>query len=898
MRYVLCFLCVLVVSDASAQQSGGAQSPRFKSSVDVTSIDVAVVDSQGKPLLNMTPADFTVRVDGKARSVATAEWVPLAATSTEVKPPTRVPDGYSSNENSTGGRLIAIAVDEPHIRPGGAGAVLAAASAFIDRLSPSDRIAAVSLGIGGAATPFIADRARIKDTIGRMAGQRSTLRSTNILVTASEALEIADGNRLTADSVVARECAGLRPGSTAMQACRQEVEFEAAQLSEQLRQSSDTTIRALRDMLEAMQVLDGPKTLILMSEGFTVRDSGLTNELGALAAATRTSIYALKLDNQLFEITSSRAPILEPSIVVGRNDGLELLAAAARGTLFLVNGTGSQLFAHIEAELSGYYLLGVESDPADRDNKPHAIRIDVSRRGATVRTRRQLLNVPADLNRPRNPGDAVNASLTSPLLMSGLPLRVASFALRGPEQGKVQLLIRADVGNDYAGPRRTVVGYVIQDLAGKIVESRTVTVVLGPVLNGVPGALVYSGGGSVDPGEYTIKLAVAEGDRIGSVEHPIHAKLTDLGEVSLSELMVGGPTESTELLRPTVGYTVNFGTVQGYLEAYGTHLDQVAATYEVAASPDAPALLTATVANRPAGGGRALFTQMMAVGKLPPGEYVLRAKITSSGEPLKTLIRRFEIAPPAVLMTSAAGVGGPAAPASADLFLPVDDGALSRPFARDQALAPQALEPFLKRVSAGMKPVFEQGLAELRRANYAGAVAQFKSAIRPDEDSTAPLSYLAASLAAGGQPAEATSVWQTALVDGADIPQIYEWLADAFVRLKDFTAARSILEEAVGRWPSDSRFAKTQAFTYATLGKGREAIRALDRYITDGHADLELLSLGVEWIFRAHNNRTTVAGQAADLAMARNYAAQYAKSNGPRQPLVQQWLEFLENEKR
>jgi len=141
-------------------------------------------------------------------------------------------------------------------------------------------------------------------------------------------------------------------------------------------------------------------------------------------------------------------------------------------------------------------------------------------------------------------------------------------------------------------------------------------------------------------------------------------------------------------------------------------------------------------------------------------------------------------------------------------------------------------------------------------------------------------------------------VWQTALVDGADIPQIYEWLADTLLRLKDFTAARSILEEAVGRWPADSRFARTQALAYATLGKGREAIRALDRYITDGHADPDLLSLGVEWIFQIHNNRATVAGQAADLAMARNYAAQYKKANGPKQPLVQQWLEFLENEKR
>src|SRR4029453_14353408 len=142
--------------------------PRFRTSVEVTSIDVAVVDGQGKPLMNLEPADFTVRGDGKARSVVSAEWVPLAAATAETRTLPRVPEGYTSNETSTGGRLIAIAVDEPHIRPGGAQAVLAAANAFIDRLSPSDRIAAVSLGLGTPARPLIAHRPRGEETVRRM----------------------------------------------------------------------------------------------------------------------------------------------------------------------------------------------------------------------------------------------------------------------------------------------------------------------------------------------------------------------------------------------------------------------------------------------------------------------------------------------------------------------------------------------------------------------------------------------------------------------------------------------------------------------------------------------------------------------------------------------------------
>ena len=75
-------------------------------------------------------------------------------------------------------------------------------------------------------------------------------------------------------------------------------------------------------------------------------------------------------------------------------------------------------------------------------------------------------------------------------------------------------------------------------------------------------------------------------------------------------------------------------------------------------------------------------------------------------------------------------------------------------------------------------------------------------------------------------------------------------------------------------------------------------MQALDRYIADGHADPDLLYLAVEWIFQIHNNRAVVVNPTADLAMARKYAGQYAKANGPKQPLVQQWLDFLENENK
>ena len=113
-----------------------------------------------------------MRIDGNARRVVTAEWVSLQPSGDAPPPVPAPPDGFSTNEGSTGGRLIVLAIDQPNIRFGGALAIAKAANAFIDRLMPSDRVAVAGIGVGAPATVFTADRARIKQAISRMAGQK------------------------------------------------------------------------------------------------------------------------------------------------------------------------------------------------------------------------------------------------------------------------------------------------------------------------------------------------------------------------------------------------------------------------------------------------------------------------------------------------------------------------------------------------------------------------------------------------------------------------------------------------------------------------------------------------------------------------------------------------------
>ena len=688
-------------TSATAQES-----PRFRTSVEVTSLDVSVVDGDGRPITNLGADAFVVRIDGKLRRVVSAEWISLVSQS-KTHPAVVVPDGFSTNENTTDGRIIVIAVDQPHIRTSSAQAILVAAGGFIDRLSPSDRVAVVGFGMGGPATALTSDRERIKMTLAQMTGEKQNdLMIGEYNIAPSEAIAIHEGNLGMIGAVTDRECPiGVLPTAapTAQQAaamaklrCRAQIEEEAGKLATDVAIGTDATLRALRDLLERLGTIDAPKTLVLISEGFILGDTEpLVNELGTMAAAARTSLYTLQLDDEtFFSVETKRRPMAPVADARERRASLELLAAAARGTLFTTFGSGDRFFSQLEAEISGYYLLGVESDPRDRDGRAHPVRIVVPQRGAIVRSRRQMIT-PADTI--RSPRQAVAASLKSPLLLSALPLRVATFSLQGPERGKVQLLIHAEVGKDYSDAKAVSTGYTIADQTGRIVEGWTLDSQLAPMTNGLPSALQFVAGASLTPGEYTLRLVVAEGDKVGSVEHPIHAWLSHSGAYTLSELMVGGPLEAQERLRPTVAYTVGAGGLHGYFEAYGPQAGAVTARYEIAADLKSPALVSSEVPGRIFGDDRTIFSFVMPVNRLPPGAYVLRARVSCSGPAADRADQSFEIAAP-LLTRSAEPAGSPLAGGA--LLLPVDEQAFARPFRRDEALTPEALKPFRDRLAA------------------------------------------------------------------------------------------------------------------------------------------------------------------------------------------------------
>jgi hypothetical protein len=205
------------------------------------------------------------------------------------------------------------------------------------------------------------------------------------------------------------------------------------------------------------------------------------------------------------------------------------------------------------------------------------------------------------------------------------------------------VLIHAEAGADYSSPKSVVLGYLITDSNDRVVQRRAGNSTLRPVLAGRPSPLQVTTSVTLDPGDYTMKLAVADGDRVGSVEHRIRAAIDPVGTVSFSDLVVGGTAAPKPALPPPVGATVRQEYLQGTVEAYGADAAAISGQFEIAASADGPAVATAPVSAIASGRDRAVLSQVLRVRALAPGRYVLRAVLSGPKVQPRTLIRAFEI---------------------------------------------------------------------------------------------------------------------------------------------------------------------------------------------------------------------------------------------------------------
>jgi len=530
----------------------------FRGGIDLVEADAVVVDAQGRPVTSLTAADFTLSVDGQPRAIESVEYVDAAAAP--------APGADEAASAPARGRRPAVrhvifVADEGNMSAGGGRAAVKAAQRLLDRFSPSDRLALLSIP-SGPAVDFTADHETIRAALDRVVGRASPASGGDDFGLNLQDLFAFDvgatrDDRTTQQAVLVRECPLSMPDGR-RESCEDSLRAEAQTRLDAIRERSRATVTGPDKLFRSLGTMAGPKIVILVSEGLLMRpdhrDEGGIDSLGTQAALAGVTLYSMLLDSPVVDVAVSgdrqRTPSSSGTLDrVFEEDGLRALSAASGGMLIRASAAPDAAFQRLANALSGFYVVAFRVLPSDREGA-HQIRLVSTKTASSTHSRSHFVMTP--LARPASAanGSAVAAprhrDAFSSVTIDKVTLRVATRSIADAD-GTVRILFSVDVQEPAAHSISALaLGYKLT--AGDRLVADTGRVV--PVTHTADGAaepISYIAFRGVPPGRYKLELSASDGTKHnGFVAHPVEAALHPIGVYRLSDLLLASSAPSGE----------------------------------------------------------------------------------------------------------------------------------------------------------------------------------------------------------------------------------------------------------------------------------------------------------------------------------------------------------------
>ncbi len=932
MRWTAIAAIAAIATATAVASAAPQQQPTFRSGVDLVAVDVSAIDKTGKPVDNLTPADFVLKVDGKPRRLSSAEFVNLRRTDDGIDPERAK---YSTNQGLKPGRLILIVIDEGNIHKGNGRNVLAAASKFIDGLNSSDRVSVEFVPGTGPLVGFTANHALVKELLANGVGKMVEAEVTRQvgLVEAFTFVREGPESRVYLE-MIDRECLGGRNSTSNVEQCKLDLVNRARLLYQTARAQAANSLLSLRAIIQRLAVSSAtPKTLVLMTEGIAIdRDAADLAWVAPLSSLAQINVYALQIDGSFTDASmGSQSPTHYADHDLYK-EGLDRLTNEARGVVLPVAVNATSAFARLDLELSGYYLLSFEPDLVDRDGKAHGISVKVTRPGVTVRARPQFAVAPPPGERTVD--EQLVDALKNPLPVSDVGLKVTTFTYRDDETRKLKVLVSTEIDRSANPAGDFVLGYLVTDARGARVGSQFEKALAVPSKDDVGRPQRYTGAFVVDPGIYSVKVAVVDPKgRAGSVERTFNAKLATAGQLRIGELMLAEIVG--RVARPSVDGRINADSLMAYAEIYAdtaAALQNATVAIEIGKTENDAAVERATLkfSDRKFEGKRAA-EGAVPIAMLPAGDYIARAVATLDGKIVGQVTRPFTVthaeastpAPGPAPVTSIGAAGTRDAAGDRITFTSkIDD------FDRQAVLSPRVVSFFVDRMNivgqpqlpAGLAPsiaaakagrfvdlqqalttapahpatMFLAGIAKMSQGDLATAETSLRDALKASPAFFPAAFYLGASYAATGRDADAVAIWQTALITDAGAPFVYTLLGDAMLRLHHTADAIGLLREAAILWPDVDDVTMRFGTALAQGGQAADALKVLEPYLEKHAADQDGLMLAMRLLYEARSANRPIDSVENDRAKFNRYFDAYARTNGPQLALARQWKAIID----
>jgi VWFA-related protein len=337
-----------------------AQPPRFSSDVRMIRLDVSAVDSAGRPVAGLQPADFAVREDGRPVEITFFEAVSSRA----------VNESAQAAGARTLPRRILLLVDSGRMSPGQLIRARQSTSRFIaEGTAPGDWVRLLNLSTGRYRDGRIPeDRARLQSAARELHRGADPWRSEQ-----GEPEPLVDRIEGDADATPTQAETSGRFLSVFAQA--------------------SGLLGNLEALLVQLQGVSGRKALVLISPGFP-QLANLDRELERVATLARqaaTAVYfvdAVGLDGLIPEPGRKWRPVFE--MAWERGGGAQDLAEATGGFTSRFANSLLPALSRVAAEMHTYYILGYVPARPD-DGRFRSVDVKVSVPGVRARTKKGYL---------------------------------------------------------------------------------------------------------------------------------------------------------------------------------------------------------------------------------------------------------------------------------------------------------------------------------------------------------------------------------------------------------------------------------------------------------------------------------------------------------------------------
>jgi VWFA-related protein len=374
----------------SPGQTAAPQQPTFRTRIDSVSVDVTVTDKQGRPVNDLKAEDFEITENKKPQAVQTFKLIQIDDTirPDPIEPDITSMDAMQREAARDDTRILAIFLDDYHVRRGNAMRIREELARFVSQLSSHDLVAIVYplTPVGGITL------------------------SRNHDGTAA-ALMSFDGRKFdyTPKNAYEMRYADYPP-----------------EMQEVLRRQ--VTISALEGLALFLGTLrEGKKQIVFVSEGLVgtmppgtqttgtmplprrgqptntqdqqdraafLNQVDVLNEMKRVfvaASRSNTSIYTLDprgLATSEFQINDDVNSENDRRTLNEAISSLRVIADQTDGRAIVSQNNPAPSLRQMLTDTSAYYLLGYTSTEAPRDGKFHEIQVRVKRRDVQVRARK------------------------------------------------------------------------------------------------------------------------------------------------------------------------------------------------------------------------------------------------------------------------------------------------------------------------------------------------------------------------------------------------------------------------------------------------------------------------------------------------------------------------------